>query len=142
MAMINTFWRQVDKNGPNGCWIWTGRQTHNGYGQYGKRAIRAHRYALEFLGNKIPPGKIVIHKCDTPLCVNPDHLLIGTLKQNSEDMALKGRARGQNLTHCSRGHEFTPENTRWVKARVASRQCRQCGREAKRRELERARDAK
>lgn len=77
-----------------GCWIWMGNEGPGGYGRVacaGKR-IRAHRFSWEVYNGPIPEGVHVLHKCDTPLCVNPDHLFLGTIKDNSRDMHVKGRA--------------------------------------------------
>lgn len=77
---------------PNGCWEWQRLKT----GDYGKvrwesKTISAHRASyLAFKGN-IPKGKWVCHTCDYPLCVNPDHLWIGTAKENAVDKVKKGR---------------------------------------------------
>lgn len=84
---------KVDRNGPNGCWIWIGGRTH-AYGfftvQHGVQ-VRAHRWAWEQCNGPIPQGMFVCHKCDTPLCVNPGHLFLGTLAQNHSDMVSKKR---------------------------------------------------
>jgi hypothetical protein len=78
----------------NGCWIWTGRRYTKGYGQasFRGRNIRAHRYAYEAWKGPIPAGMMVLHSCDNPPCVNPDHLRIGTARDNMMDAIQRGRA--------------------------------------------------
>lgn len=80
---------------PSGCWEWTGG--HNAYG-YGIIMLpgtnlntRAHRFSYERYKGPIPTGKIIMHTCDNPPCVNPEHLLIGTRGDNNRDAMLKGR---------------------------------------------------
>lgn len=77
----------------SGCWIWQGSTFTDGYGKcprYGKTR-RAHRVFYEELVGPIPDGLQVLHKCDTPLCVNPEHLWAGTCLENHQDMDRKGR---------------------------------------------------
>ena len=80
---------------PNsGCWLWLGRECgSNGYGSISVngRVIVAHRYSWELHKGPIPTGRLVCHHCDTPACVNPDHLFIGTYKDNCDDKIRKGR---------------------------------------------------
>lgn len=109
---------------PSGCWEWTGAIRKDGYGQCGRRG--AHRAAYEHAYGPIPKGMFVCHSCDNPPCCNPAHLWIGSSHDNLVDCALKGRARGQQQTHCANGHEYTPENTYWKPGKVAQRDCRQC----------------
>ena len=81
---------------PNsGCWLWLGRLGRGGYAEqvsHGRRGyIIAHRYSWLIHRGEIPPGLWVLHKCDTPSCVNPDHLFLGTALDNARDRAQKGR---------------------------------------------------
>jgi hypothetical protein len=79
---------------PTGCWEWTA--SHNGYGYGllilpGGKSIRAHRYSYERANGPIPSGKVIMHTCDNPPCVNPAHLVLGTRLENNRDAATKGR---------------------------------------------------
>ena len=77
-----------------GCWLWIGSADEDGYGSiYDGRGKRAHRVAWELFRGDIPHGMQVCHKCDTPACVNPDHLFIGTGLDNMRDKVRKGRLR-------------------------------------------------
>jgi len=81
---------------PNtGCWLWTAARRGAGYGGFRDRGRirRAHRVSYEIYNNvNVSSGIQVLHKCDTPLCVNPDHIFLGTHADNMKDMALKGRS--------------------------------------------------
>lgn len=93
METVKTLMRFSSRN-ENGCIEWTGGKFKTGYGKLrnsdGKTAY-AHResYALKF--GKIPNGMFVCHKCDNRKCINPDHLFLGTAKDNFVDMVNKGR---------------------------------------------------
>lgn len=78
----------------DGCWIWKTGTFKDGYGQFWYKGggISAHRYAWIKAHGDIPDKLFVLHKCDNPRCVNPEHLFLGTLRDNSEDMRVKGRA--------------------------------------------------
>ena len=76
------------------CWLWTGcLKKRDGYGWVGrnKKQMGAHRYAWILINGPIPDGLCVLHKCDNPPCVNPDHLFLGTQVDNIRDMQSKGR---------------------------------------------------
>lgn len=88
------FWKKVDKTGdPDECWLWIASVKKSGYGQFriDGRPVLAHRVAY-FLGHGKDPGKkCVCHKCDTPLCANPNHLWRGSHAENIRDSVSKGR---------------------------------------------------
>lgn len=101
----NTLDRFLQKIAPidkNGCMLWTGNQYWDGYGKFHIREIqdgqpywktvRAHRYAWELKNGPIPIGIYVCHKCDNPLCINVEHMFLGTQKDNLSDMASKKRS--------------------------------------------------
>ena len=92
---VDRFWCKVEKT--DACWLWTGSKRHKGYGAfvYKKNGQviqgRAHRYSYELHKGEIPAGLFVLHRCDIPACVNPEHLFLGTNRDNVEDMVSKGR---------------------------------------------------
>jgi hypothetical protein len=77
----------------NGCWEFTGRLNTMGYGQivYQGKFQLIHRISWRLNKGKIPNGLFVLHRCDNPLCFNPDHLFLGTQQDNLSDMRAKGR---------------------------------------------------
>ena len=91
--------RVLDKVMPipfSGCWIFTGAVNHFGYGivgtgSRGMPTERAHRITYKHFKGDIPLGLFVCHTCDVPSCCNPDHLFLGTNKDNVNDMRRKGR---------------------------------------------------
>ncbi len=88
---------------PNsGCWLWTRSVNDRGYGQVypkGKRnPEKAHRYSWQIHNGTIPAGLHVLHHCDTPACVNPAHLYLGTRSENMREAVSKGRHRGPKRT--------------------------------------------
>lgn len=87
------FWSRVARRGPDECWLWQGGVSSAGYGQFDKhgRKVGAHVVAYEALHGTLPRGRVVRHKCDTPLCCNPAHLISGTHKDNADDRDKRGR---------------------------------------------------
>lgn len=86
-----TFWSRVVKT--EKCWLWVGGCSENGYGAFywqGKQT-GAHRVSYELTHGSIASELLVLHKCDNPPCVNPDHLFLGTHQDNMTDKVLKGR---------------------------------------------------
>lgn len=86
----------------SGCWLWLNNWNHAGYGlgKVGGRCFRAHRLSWELHRGPIPAGLHVCHRCDTPACVNPEHLFLGTHDDNMRDRDEKGR----NVNHCGTLH--------------------------------------
>jgi hypothetical protein len=78
----------------DGCWLWTGNKTSAGYGIIrlrGRIHDYAHRYSWQSINGSIPEGLEICHDCDTPACVRPDHLFLGTHGDNMADASRKGR---------------------------------------------------
>lgn len=118
----------------DGCWEWCGSRVGAGYGRLivEGQAIGAHRLAYEVFVGPIPDGLWVLHHCDNPPCVNPDHLFLGTALDNTRDMLAKGRGilgrtfPGQHRTRCVHGHEFTDVNV--IRFGDGAPRCRTCAR--------------
>jgi len=109
---MDRFFQKVDRSGD--CWLWLAGLDKDGYGKFniGDKTFRAHRVAWELAANKkIPNGLCVLHRCDVPGCVNPEHLFLGTALENNQDREEKNRGRYRNMTHCPQGHKYTEENT-------------------------------
>ena len=100
MTSLDRFYKHVSMEPMTGCWLWTGYTDRDGYGSTtcDSMPIRANRLSyILHLGN-IPKGSVVRHSCDTPACVNPKHLILGTHKDNRRDCVARGREnqKGQN----------------------------------------------
>lgn len=89
-SAIERFWKYVAPEPNTGCWLWTGSLLNYGYGAFSPGG-RAHRFAYSAFKGPIPEGVFVLHRCDVPSCVNPDHLFLGTRADNVADMMQKGR---------------------------------------------------
>lgn len=103
-SLAERFWPKVNKYGPvhsklrTRCWLWTAATTNEGYGKiqaYGKLVLATH--ASWFLRYGKWPKDCVLHKCDTPGCIRPEHVFEGDKADNNRDMLLKGRASGGSL---------------------------------------------
>ena len=96
-SLQSRFWARIRKT--RGCWQWVGLTDEDGYGRIGvkRTMLGAHRVSWEFHRGAIPEGLCVLHTCDNPACMNPDHLFLGTNQENTHDRYLKGRsAAGEN----------------------------------------------
>jgi hypothetical protein len=86
------FFAKVQKT--SSCWLWTASCARRGYGSFSiaKRTVRAHRVSYLIHYGQVPEGMFVCHTCDTPQCVNPSHLFLGSHQDNVDDMVRKGRS--------------------------------------------------
>ena len=123
------FWEKV-KKGP-GCWEWTGGKDSKGYGSFMLCVegfswhVSAHRVSWKLTTGYLPIGKSILHRCDNPSCVRPDHLWAGTQMDNMRDAVNKGRTHHPaKKSHCVMGHPFDANNT--YTNRAGKRSCRTC----------------
>jgi hypothetical protein len=88
---MDRFWSKAKTRGD--CLLWTAARFADGYGIFKVhgRMLRAHRFAFELVNGPIPEGMFVLHRCDNPACVRPEHLFLGTARDNTRDMMAKGR---------------------------------------------------
>lgn len=122
---VKRFWKFVLKTST--CWIWKGaRYSLHGYGAFGCRsweekwvARQAHRVSWLIATGTLPEGLFVLHKCDNRSCVRPDHLFLGTQRDNLADMTQKGRRSRHRL-----GLHWSEEHRKRVGAKVSISQKR------------------
>lgn len=116
---LKRFWAKVDMKDESSCWLWTASVNSKGYGSFAIKGsgVSAHKvsWALAKNDGVLSDSKShVMHSCDVRSCVNPNHLSLGTPKDNARDAISKGRnvvrVPSQEET-CKRGHPRTPENT-------------------------------
>lgn len=128
------FWEKVDTRGPDECWPWKGATVSHDRGYLSilcpdrRRNILASRISYELNVQPIPGDLRVLHKCDNPNCVNPCHLFLGTMKDNTRDMMAKGRNRcGRQPGEQSSRAKLTNEQAYAI--RISSRSRRELGKE-------------
>ncbi len=130
---LERFLAKIDRNGPNGCWIWKAHINTTGYGHFrfgeqGSVPWRAHRLSYSLALGPIPEGRILHHTCNRRECVNPAHLIPVTPREHAVEITENCNSYiAAHKTHCIRGHEFTPENTRYTN--MGKRVCITCNRE-------------
>jgi len=118
------FWEKVQKT--ENCWLWTAFRNRNGYGVFGlehrkhgdrAKLILAPRMSWTLTNGPIPDGQYVLHNCDNPACVRPDHLRLGSLSENSQDMWDKGRAGDRTSYGEDNGNSrLTDEQVKMIRA--------------------------
>lgn len=97
VSASDRFWPRVKQLPDKGCWLWLGSQDRYGYGWFsGWGEKKAHRASWAAHFGPVPPGVHVLHNCDNPTCVRPDHLYLGNNTKNQHDKRVRGRARGIN----------------------------------------------
>ena len=113
------------------CDLWEGNCWSDGYGRIqiaridGKQiVIGTHR--LVWMQDNGHTDLMVLHSCDTPNCINIDHLRAGTHQENMDDKMERGRHFETNKTHCKHGHEYTAKNTKWRTPKHPIRVCKTC----------------
>lgn len=129
-VLIERFIARVEPEPNSGCWLWVGRVDGAGYGAFsigdGKQT-GAHRFSYLVFVGAIPDGMLICHKCDQASCVNPDHLFVGSNRDNLIDCVNKGRHHHAMKSVCVHGHALSLARIR-VRGGRKIRECRECNR--------------
>lgn len=119
---------KIDRNGPNGCWLWTGALFRNGYGEvhFEKKQRLAHRVVYQLIVGPIPDDLQIDHLCRVRSCVNPSHMELVTQEVNIQ-RGLTGDHQ-RRKTHCPKGHPYDEANTYIYPSgrRAGWRECKIC----------------
>jgi len=118
---LNRFFGKVRKT--KTCWFWKAFAHPSGHGMFRHKDRMVYAHRISFVFHKGEPKNLVLHKCNKPSCVNPDHLYDGTRSQNGLDSVKAGTHFEAAKTHCKRGHPFSKENTYKYENH---RTCRKC----------------
>ena len=102
--------KKISRVPESGCWIWTGSSDKYGRIRFGTKWKKAHKISYMCYKGPVPDGVLVLHKCDVKLCVNPDHLYLGDMKDNARDTVDRGLNHEANKTYCKRGHPLFGKN--------------------------------
>jgi hypothetical protein len=117
LTVAERFWKRVKQG--DGCWLWLGSRDKNGYGRMrlnGRPELVTH-IAWQLTYGALPKGQVILHVCDNPPCVNPDHLRIGTQQDNIADMHNKERARQGHALGVEHGlAKLNPDRVREIRA--------------------------
>ena len=122
--LAERFWKHVDKGDGSGCWLWNGRKragysygTLSGEASATRRHELAHRVSWRLHFGEIPDGLVVCHRCDVPSCVRPDHLFLGTYRENIQDASRKLRLKHGEQCWSAK---LTEADVRTIRARRAN----------------------
>ena len=118
MTPVERIMARIEREPNSGCWIWMGATNGKGYAQLGiaGKTKSAYKVLYESLVGPIPDGLEMDHLCRVRCCVNPAHMEPVTHQENCRRVA-------SLITHCPKGHEFTPENSYWNRGARACRKC-------------------
>ena len=107
--LMDRFMEKIEFIPPCDCWFWSGAQDGKGYGlmstKFKQSPIKAHRVSYELFNGIISDKLVVRHKCDIPSCVNPNHLEIGTQKENVLDTVKRNRLNPLSLLNLHPGEK-------------------------------------
>lgn len=122
-SLVFRFWDKL-KIFPGECWDWSGSKDSGGYGLIGRHGrngglIKANRLSWMLFNGPIPDNMCVLHKCDNPSCTNPEHLFLGTYKDNAIDRNKKGR-NSSRVGECNGRHKLSIELVKKIRAMWSS----------------------
>lgn len=105
-SLADMFWALIQQGAIDECWPWLGATNGAGYGIVRMLGAKfyAHRQAYTEARGPIAAGMVIRHSCDNPICCNPAHLDVGTMRDNTQDAVTRGKMHGRNCTRGSAHH--------------------------------------